>query len=139
MGKLARQTRPPASGAIIFYGRSLQGTTNQNTATSLPVKFECQSTQDQVGTTSTETRHQSSSSESQSKSQPPDDILSHALYSNPSLEKRGSEAHLAVLKLASVVLEVFEEVPYVKIVAGLVQRIITIYDVRNLITVCSSL
>ncbi|KAF9561156.1 hypothetical protein CPC08DRAFT_817854 [Agrocybe pediades] len=122
MGRLARQTKPPPSGAIIFYGR----------CTSLPVVDI--SNQDPSTAPDAAIRGTFGGSQSTLGSQPSSDARSlqqvlEKSESNLSLTaERGSGSRLTVLKLALTILETFEDVPYVKVVAGLVKKIVAIYD-----------
>jgi len=114
MGKLASESRPPASGAIIFYG------TTHNPSNLKPGSIEeIPSTGFQAGSLPMATAQTSA------PLTVPDAVKQRA--SQPEVRSRATST--AVLRLIKDAAEVLDTLPYVKIVAGLVRQIITISDV----------
>ena len=150
MGRLAAVRRPPASGAVIFYGRPTA------TSNATPISKTNPSAHSDLETSSSARSLSSVDSDTNSstlvdkkeitgdeiiKVQPTEhsrgdiDALSSQIIqiSNPDhqLDKGNSFTSSLILGLVKDVLQSFQEVPYVKIVAGLVQQIVTISDVRS--------
>jgi len=157
MGRLRAVKKPPASGTIIFYGRSI-ATSNSTTKkqSSAPSDLKTSSTPDStrsVNTLDSETSSNNLENEkgivtNQTKVLQPQafantgsDLHSDASFwpivqsspSNPGygLDQCKNSAGHIILRLVKDTSNVFQEVPYVKIVAGLVQQIVTISDVRS--------
>jgi hypothetical protein len=149
MGRLAAARRPPASGAVIFYGRptaTSNGTPIPTTNPSTHSDSETSSSAQSLFSTDSDT---SSSTAVDEKEITSDEIIkvqhtgSHShidlfssqiiQVSNPDhrLDKGNNSTSSLILQLVKDVLQTFQEVPYVKIVAGLVQQIVTISNVRS--------
>jgi hypothetical protein len=149
MGLKPWAKRPPASGAVIFYGRptatsnatpisktNLSAHSDLETSSSARSLFSVDSDTssstlvDEKEITSDETiRVQHTGSRVDI------DVFSSQIIqvSNPDyrLDKGNNFTGSLILGLVKDVLHTFQEVPYVKIVAGLVQQIVTISDVRS--------
>ena len=151
MGRLAAPTRPPASGTIIFYGRP---TATSNVTPISKTKRHLSADSDlEISLTPNGVRSLLSIDSNTSSSTLVDekeitsgevikaqhtgsrggiDVSSSQIIqpSNPDhLLDKGK--HFLILGLVKDVLQTFQEVPYVKIVAGLVQQIVTISNVRS--------
>jgi hypothetical protein len=153
MARLKAVIKPPASGAIIFYGRSIATSTkNQSSAHS---DLEASSTSDGARSLCFADSEASSSNLGSEKGTVSDQnkVLESQTFSNDSetsfwpivqptpanseygLEKGKNSAGHVILRLVKDISNVFQEVPYVKIVAGLVQQIVNISDVSLSLTV----
>lgn len=147
MGRLAAARRPPASGAVIFYGRptTSNATPISPTNPSADSHLETSSSARSLFSIDSDT---SSSTLVDEKEITSDEIIkvqhtgSHShinvfssqiiQVSNPDhrLDKGNNSTSSLILQLVKDVLQTFQEVPYVKTVAGLVQQIVTISNVR---------
>ncbi|KAF8163705.1 hypothetical protein B0H34DRAFT_334994 [Crassisporium funariophilum] len=125
MGRLRRDLKPPASGAIIFYGStSLNSASKAKTSlaqeSDLALNAEVDALPDKAAAVPKQT---SSTSPTLIASTSTSTIASAA-------EKRGSASSHNILRLIRDISALFDNVPYVKVVAGVVAQIIAICDVR---------
>jgi len=159
MGRLRAVKRPPASGTIIFYGRSI-ATSNSTTKVQSSTPSDLDSTPstpdnacarslnslDSTSSASSLGNEKEKESDRIKALQPQafantgsvhsDDSFWPIVQSSPAnpdyaLEKGKNPACHVILRLVKDISTVFQEVPYVKIVAGLVQQIVTISDVSS--------
>ena len=147
MGRLAVVRRPPASGAVIFYGRPTASnatpisTTNPSPHSHLETSSSARSlfSIDSDTSSSTIVDEKEITSDEIIKIQHTGshshiDVFSSQIIqeSNPDhrLDKGNNSTSPLILQLVKDVLQIFQEVPYVKTVAGLVQQILTISNVR---------
>ena len=152
MGRLAAPTRPPASGTIIFYGRPT-ATSNVTPISktkrhlSADSDLETSLTPDGVRSLLSIDSNTSSSTLVDDKEITSDEVIKaqHTAGSRGGIDVFSSQIiqpsnpdrlldegkHSLILGLVKDVLQAFQEVPYVKIVAGLVQQIVTISNVRS--------
>ncbi|KIM48615.1 hypothetical protein M413DRAFT_59686 [Hebeloma cylindrosporum] len=136
MGKLQATRRPPASGTIIFYGRptaTSASTAHSDSETSTAgggrsvfvIDSDTSST-----TLVTSDVDQINKVQNRGSSFSDINIVSSPIIqsSNPEhgLDRGKIPIRSLILPILKDVLETFQEVPYVKIVAGLVQQIVTI-------------
>jgi len=150
MGRLATPRRPPASGTIIFYGRptatsNLTLISKTKRHPSAHSDLEISLTPDGVRSPLSIDSNTTSSTLVDEKEITSDEIIeaqqtdSHSgidVFSSQIIQPSNPD-HLLdkgknslILGLVKDVLQTFQEVPYVKIVAGLVQQIVTISNVR---------
>ncbi|PPQ89264.1 hypothetical protein CVT25_001348 [Psilocybe cyanescens] len=130
MGRMANTARRSPQSAIILYGRSRTATTSTATATTTTTTTT--TTSSQVPDASPDAPPNDSRTSSDRKADLIDSLAKHnvtdSTYFQRSFYWRSQTTIQAVSSLATDVLEVFEQVPYVKIVASLIQKIITISD-----------
>jgi hypothetical protein len=151
MGRLAAVRRPPASGAVIFYGRptaTSNATPISKTDPSARSDLETSSSARSLFSVDSDTSSSTLVDEKEITSDDIEtirvqhtgsrgdiDVFSSQIIqgSNPDhrLDKGNNFTGSLILGLVKDVLHTFQEVPYVKIVAGLVQQIVTISDVRS--------
>lgn len=134
MGRAAVPTRPPSSGAVVFYARARsnynatkQASSPPGTPTNLQGRYQ-RDTDDLTSSDSEkivprlffDTSSQSST----------DTKVEHFSDSGKALVVKGStQAAVFALALAKDIIEVFSDVPYVQILAQAVQQVIAISEV----------
>ena len=150
MGRFAAPRRPPASGTIIFYGRptttsnvTLISKTKRHLATHSDLEISL--TPDDRSLLSIDSNTSSSTLVDEKEITSDEVIKAQHTGSRGGIDAFSSQIiqpsnpdhlldkgkHSLILGLVKDVLQTFQEVPYVKIVAGLVQQIVTISNVRS--------
>lgn len=128
MGRTANTARRSPYSAIILYGRSrasINSTPKEITTATISPNHVSDPPSDDPSNDKSPSNLKVDLKESFAKRN-----ITNRTYFKRAYYGRGTVTAQAVASLAADVLEVFEQVPYVKIVAGLIQQIIKISDVR---------
>ncbi|KAF8801657.1 hypothetical protein BYT27DRAFT_7197884 [Phlegmacium glaucopus] len=136
MGRMMRRIKPPVSGAVIFYG-SRSAADKKLSSTPIDPSKSNVYLNNKVGsepsndTSTTATKKDTSSTShigvSGTKTFPAVPINTSDIPSSVKpFGREGSATTQAILRLAQDISALFQEVPYVKVVAGVVEQIITI-------------